>query len=69
MSYHNTALNFSHAPFKNKASLNELDRKIEMGEFRLRYIKLMRDAHKTLGNEEAIDLIKESEAIWEKLCS
>ncbi len=27
----------------------------------------MRDAHKTLGNEEAIDLIKESEAIWEKL--
>ncbi len=40
-----------------------------MGEFRLRYIKLMRDAHKTLGNKEAIDLIKESEAIWEKLSS
>jgi len=27
----------------------------------------MNDAQKILGREEAIDLIKESEAIWEKL--
>ncbi len=40
-----------------------------MGELRLRYIQLMRDAHKTLGKEDAIDLIKESEGIWEKLSS
>ena len=38
-----------------------------MGELRLRYVKLMRDAHKTLGKEDAIDLIKESEGIWKKL--
>ncbi len=48
-------------------SLSALDREIEMGEFRLRYIQLMRDAHKTLGKEDAIHLIKESEGIWEKL--
>ena len=38
-----------------------------MGELRLRYIQLMRDVHKTLGKEDAIELIKESEGIWEKL--
>jgi hypothetical protein len=27
----------------------------------------MRDAQKTLGEEDAIDLIKDSEKIWEKL--
>ena len=69
MSHHNATLNFSHAPYKNKASLSELDREIEMGELRLRYIQLMRDAHKILGKEDAIDLIKESEGIWEKLTS
>ena len=36
-------------------------------ELRLRYIQLMKDAHKILGREEAIDLIKESEVIWQKL--
>ena len=69
MSHHNATLNFSHAPYKNKASLSELDREIEMGELRLRYIQLMRDAHKILGKEEAIDLLKESEGIWKKLSS
>jgi len=29
----------------------------------------MRDVHKTLGKEDAIELIKESESIWEKLTS
>ena len=69
MSRHNATLNFSHAPYKNKASLSELDREIEMGELRLRYVQLMRDVHKTLGKEDAIELIKESEGIWEKLTS
>ncbi len=69
MSHHNSTLNFSHAPYENKASLSELDREIEMGELRLRYIQLMRDAHKTLGKEDAIDLMKESEGIWKKLNS
>ena len=36
-------------------------------ELRLRYIQLMNDAQKILGRDEAIDLIKESEEIWEKL--
>jgi len=40
-----------------------------MGELRLRYIQLMRDVHKTLGKEDAIDLIKELEGIWEKFNS
>ena len=69
MSHHNDTLNFSHAPYKNKSSLSELDREIEMGQLRLRYIQLMRDAHQTLGKEDATNLIKESEGIWEKLIS
>ena len=69
MSHHNATLNFSHAPYKNKASLSELDREIEMGELRLRYNKLLRDVHKTLREEDAINLIKESEGVWEKLTS
>ena len=36
-------------------------------ELRLRYIQLMNDAQKIFGRDEAIDLIKESEVIWEKL--
>ena len=47
--------------------MNELDREIEMGQLKLRYIQLLRDAHKILGKEDAIDLIKESEVIWERL--
>ena len=69
MSHHNATLNFSLAPDKNKASISKLDREIKMGELRLRYIQLMRDVHKTLGKEESIELIKESEGIWEKLTS
>ena len=67
MSNHNATLNFSHSPYMNRTSLSELDREIEMGQLRLRYIQLMRDAQKTLGEEDAIDLIKDSEKIWEKL--
>ena len=69
MSHHNAILNFSYALYQNKAALNSLDREIEMGELRLRYIQLMRDVHNTLGKDDAIDLIKESEGIWEKLSS
>ena len=67
MSNHNTTLNFSHSPYKSQTFSSELDREIEMGQLRLRYIKLMRDAHNTLGEEDAIDLIKDSEKIWKKL--
>ena len=72
MSYHN-ALNFSHAPNKHNVALSEKSlHEIQMQlmnkqELRLRYIQLMNDAHKILGRDEAIDLIKESEVIWEKL--
>tara|TARA_B100000579_G_scaffold35178_1_gene24602 strand:- start:212 stop:421 length:210 start_codon:yes stop_codon:yes gene_type:complete len=69
MTHHNATLNFSHAPYRNKSSLSELDREIVMGELRLRYVQLMRDAHKSLGKQDAINLIKESEGIWEKLAS
>ena len=69
MSHHNASANFSHELYKRKGSLVELDREIEMGELRLRYIQLMRDFYKTLGEEDAINLIKESEGIWEKLTS
>ena len=69
MSHATTTLDFSHAPYKNKLSLSESDREIEIGELRLRYIQLIRDDHKTLGKEDAINLIKESERIWKKLIS
>ena len=73
MSYHNSSLNFSHAPNKHNVALSEKSlHEIQMQlmnkqELRLRYIQLMNDAQKILGREEAIDLIKESEVIWEKL--
>ena len=66
-SHHNSKLNFSHAPYKKKSPLNNIDREIRMGELRLKYVQLMRDAHSCLGNEDAKTIIKESEAIWEKL--
>ena len=75
MSYHNASLNFSHAPYKHKVALSEKSlHEIQMQlmnkqELRLRYIELMNDAQKILGRDEAIDLIKESEVIWEKLCA
>ena len=73
MSYHNAYLNFSHAPNKHNVALSEKSlHEIQMQlmnkqELRLRYIELMKDAQKILGREEAIDLIKESEVIWQKL--
>ena len=73
MSYHNASLNSSHAPNKHHVALSEKSLyEIQMQlmnkqELRLRYIQLMNDAQKILGREEAIDLIKESEVIWEKL--
>ena len=73
MSYHNAHLNFSHAPNNHNVALSEKSlHEIQMQlmnkqELRLRYIQLMNDAQKILGRDEAIDLIKESEVIWEKL--
>ena len=73
MSYNNASLNFSHAPNKHNVALSENSlHEIQMQlmnkqELRLRYIQLMNDAQKILGRDEAIDLIKESEVIWEKL--
>ena len=73
MSHHNASLHFSHAPNKHNVVLSEKSlHEIQMQlmnkqELRLRYIQLMNDAQKILGREEAIDLIKESEVIWEKL--
>ena len=73
MSYHNASLNFSHGPNKHNVALSEKSlHEIQMQlmnkqELRLRYIQLMNDAQKILGRDEAIDLIKESEVIWEKL--
>ena len=64
---HNSKLNFSHAPYKNRSPLNSVDREIRMGEIRLKYVQLMRDAHSFLGVEDANILIKESKAIWDKL--
>ena len=73
MSHHNASLNFSHAPNKHNVALSEKSlHEIQMQlmnkqEIRLRYIQLMNDAQKILGRDEAIDLIKESAVIWEKL--
>ena len=73
MSHHNASLNFSHAPNKHNVAFSEKSlHEIQMQlmnkqELRLRYIQLMNDAQKILGRDEAIDLIKESEVIWEKL--
>ncbi len=44
-----------------------IDRELKMGELRLRYVQLMRDAQMSLGDQDANILIKESEAIWYKL--
>ena len=38
-----------------------------MREVRLRCVKLMRELHTSLGDEDDADLIKESMDIWEKL--
>ena len=73
MSHHNASLHFSHAPNKHNValiqkSLHEIQMQLmNKQELRLRYIQLMNDAQKILGRDEAIDFIKESEVIWEKL--
>ena len=73
MSYHNASLNFSPAFNKHNVSLSEKSlHEIQMQlmnkqELRLRYIQLMNDAQKILGKKEAINLINESQVIWEKL--
>ena len=64
--HHNSKLNFSHAPYKKKSPLNNIDREIRMGELRLKYVQLMRDAYSFLGDEDANILIKESKDIWDK---
>ena len=66
-SHHSSKLNFSPAPYKKKSPLNNIDREIRMGELRLKYVQLMRDAHSFLGDEDANILIKESNDIWDKL--
>ncbi len=73
MSYQGTSSNFSHAHNKHNVVLSEKSlHEIQMQlmskqELRLRYMQLMNDAQKLLGRDEAMDLIKESSAIWEKL--
>ena len=66
-SHYNSKLNFSNAPFKKKTLLNNVDGEIRMGEIRLKYVQLMRDAHSFLEDEDANILIKESKDIWDKL--
>ena len=65
--HHNRKLNFSNSTYKKKATLNHVDREIRIGELRLKYVQLMRDAHSILGDEDANILIKESKDIWDKL--
>ena len=73
MSHHNASLNSSDALNKHNVALSEKSlHEIQMQlmnqqELRLRYIQLMNEAQNVLGREEDIDLIKESEVIWEKL--
>lgn len=66
-SHHNIKSNFSNEPYKKKSPLNNVDREIRMGEIRLKYVQLMRDATSFLGYEDANILIKESKDIWDKL--
>tara|TARA_B100000700_G_scaffold272855_1_gene316741 strand:+ start:695 stop:922 length:228 start_codon:yes stop_codon:yes gene_type:complete len=75
MSPHNASFNFSQSSHKHNVALSEKSlHEIQMQlmnkqELRLRYIQLLNDAQKILGRDEAIDLMKESEVIWEKLSS
>ena len=68
-SHHNTTLNFSHSPYKNKPFSSHIDLEIKRGELRLRYVKLLRDINTSLCKEDATDLINESISIWDKLNS
>ena len=73
MPYHNPYLNFSHAPNKHNVALSDKSlHEIQMQlmnkqELRLRYIQLMNHSQKKFCRDEAIDLIKVSEVILERL--
>ena len=73
MSNQSKSINFAIANNKNDIDLSEKTlHEIQIylmnkQEIRLRYLKLMNDAQNILGKDEAIDLVKESEVIWEKL--
>ena len=73
MSYYREHSNFSKSRQKYNVELSEKPlheiqmQLINKQELRLRYLQLMNDAQNILGREEAIDLIKESNIIWEKL--
>ena len=73
MSHHNKSLNFSHAPNSYNVALcgrtlpEIKTQQIKKQEFKLRYIQLMKDAQKTLGRQEAINLMRESESIWREI--
>tara|TARA_Y100001968_G_scaffold22162_1_gene17536 strand:- start:216 stop:440 length:225 start_codon:yes stop_codon:yes gene_type:complete len=73
--YQNLSQNISREPSQDTASLSEKSlHEIQMllmnkQELRMRYIQLMNDAQKILGRKEALDLIKETEAIWQRLNS
>ena len=64
--HHNKSLNFSHSPYKKSSSLSDINLEIKRGELRLRYVKLLRDIHTSLSEQEANSLIEESFGIWEK---
>ncbi len=66
ITHHNTSPN-SRVPYKNKDGINNIYQEIEMSERRFIYVQLMRDAHLSLGDQDANILIKDSEAIWYKL--
>ena len=66
-SHHNTTINFAHPITITKTSMSNVDREIKMGELRLRYVQLMRDAHSSLGDRDANILINESKVIWDQL--
>ena len=60
-------IKFLKCTLQEKCPLNNVDQEIKMGELRLKYVQLMRDAHSFLGDADANILIKESKDIWDKL--
>ena len=66
-SHHHKTVKFSNTPNKIKDCLSNIGREMKMGELRLRYVQLMRDAQVSLGNKDADILIKESETMRDKL--
>ena len=66
-SHHKSKLKISNAPYKKSIPLTNEDREIRMGELRLNYVQLTRDANSFLGDEDAFILIKDSKANGTKL--